>query len=257
MRGRREPAVRTCGRAGRILRVAASAFCLVLAVEVPTVGGAQPPEVPVTGPERSLWFENTRGRQKDIDGLQASVVQRKRHPSLKGEQVSEGTLMYRKPALLRWEIVRPEPMTLVMDGSKLTVYHPLRKEAERKYLSDSMATRAAVEFLTVGMAPSLPELERRFRVELLRGEGYFVLKLFPRGKWLSRAVSSISVYHGEEGIAPRRVVVEGAGGERTETSLTRVVANPAFPPDVFDLRLGPDVNVIEEGGIGKVREDAP
>jgi hypothetical protein len=36
-----------------------------------------------------------------------------------------------------------------------------------------------------------------------------------------------------------------------------VVANPAFPPDVFDLRLGPDVNVIEEGGIGKVREDAP
>jgi outer membrane lipoprotein-sorting protein len=257
LRGRSGPTARTCGRPGRILRVAAAAFWLAFAAEVPFAVGAQPPEVPVSGPERSLWFEKTRERQKDVDGLRASVVQRKRHPSLKGELVSEGMLLYRKPALLRWEIVRPESMILVMDGSKLTVYHPSRKEAERKYLSDSMATRAAVEFLTVGMAPSLQELERRFRVELLRGEGYFVLKLFPRGKWLSRAVSSISVYHGEGGIAPRRVVVEGAGGERTETSLTRVVANPAFPPDAFDLRLGPGVNVIEEGGIGKVREDAP
>ena len=50
------------------------------------------------------------------EGLQAAVVQRRRHPSLKGELVSEGTLSYRKPALLRWEVVRPESMIVVMDG---------------------------------------------------------------------------------------------------------------------------------------------
>jgi outer membrane lipoprotein-sorting protein len=256
LRGRSGPAARTCGRPVRIL-LATAAFCTVLAAAIPPGTGAQSPEIPVTGTERAVWFEKTRERQKDVDGLRAAVVQRKRHPSLKGEQVSEGTLLYRKPALLRWEVVRPESVILVMDGRKLTVYHPSRKEAERKYLTDSLATRAAVEFLTVGMAPSLPELERRFHVELFRGEGHFVLKLSPRGKWLSRAVSSISIYHGEEGIAPRRVVVQGARGDWTETSLTRVVANPALPPDAFELRLGPDVTVFEEGGVGKVREDAP
>lgn len=248
--------MRSTGRPGRIL-LATAAFCTVLAAAVPSGTGAQSPEVPVPGAERALWFDRARERQREVEGLQAAVVQRRRHPSLKGELVSEGTLLYRKPALLRWEVVRPESVIVVMDGRTLTTYRPARKEAERKFLTDSLATRAAVEFLTVGMAPSLPELERRFHVELLRGEDYLVLKLSPRGKWLSRAVSSISIYHAEEGGTPRRIVVQGAGGDWTETSFTRVVTNPVFPPDAFALRLGPDVNVIEEGGIGKVREDAP
>lgn len=241
---------------GRILLATAAALWMAVAA-VPAVAGEPRPEVPVPEAERARWFDKARERQKGIEGLEATVVQRRRHPSLKGEQVSEGTLLYRKPALLRWEVVRPDRMIVVMDGRTLTTYHPARKEAERKFLTDSLATRAAVEFLTVGMAPSLPELERRFHVELLRGEGYFVLKLLPRGKWLSRAVSSISIDHPEEGGTPRRIVVQGAGGDWTETRFTSVVTNPAFPPDAFALRLGPDVNVTEEGGIGKVRQDAP
>jgi len=248
--------VRSPGRPGRIL-LATAAFCTVLAAAVPPGAGAQSPGIPVTGTERAAWFEKTKERQKGIEGLQAAVVQRKRHPSLKGEQVSEGTLLYRKPGLLRWEVVRPYNVVVVMDGRTMTTYHPSRKEAERKFLTDSLATRAAAEFLNVGMMLSLPELERRFHVELLRGEGYFVLKLSPRGKVLSRAVSSISIYHAEEEGTPRRIVVQGTGGGWTETSFTRVVTNPALAPDAFDLRLGPDVNVIEEGGVGKVREDAP
>ena len=248
-------AARIPGGPARIL-LATAVVCTALAA-VPPGAGAQGPEIPVTGSERALWFETTKERQKGIEALRASVLQRKRHPSLKGELVTEGTLLFRKPALLRWDVVRPEAMVVVMDDRTLTTYHPSRKEAERKFLTDSLVTRAAAEFLTIGMTLSLPELERRFHVELLRGEGYHVLKLSPRGKWLSRAVSSISIYHAEEEGTPRRIVVQGAGGGWTETRVTRVVTNPVLPPDAFDLRLGPDVNVIVEGGVGKVREDAP
>lgn len=241
---------------GRILLATAATLWMAVSA-VPAAAGEPRPEVPVTGADRARWFDRARERQKDIEGLKATVVQRRRHPSLKGEQVSEGTLLYRKPALLRWEVDRPDRLIVVMDGRTLTTYHPARKEAERKFVSDSLATRAAVEFLTVGMAFSLPDLERRFHVELLRGDGYFLLKLLPRGKWLARAVSSISIDHAEEGGTPRRIVVQGAGGDWTETRFTGVVTNPEFPPDAFALRLGPDVNVIEEGGIGKVRQDAP
>ena len=209
------------------------------------------------GADRSLWFEKARERQDRITGLQASVVQRKRHPSLRGEVVTEGTLVYRKPDFLRWEVVRPDPVIIVVDGRTMTTYYPSRKEAEKKFLADSPFSRGAMDFLVSGLSLSLTELERRFQVDLFHGEGYFLLKLVPKGRWLSRSVASISIYNEEEGMTLRRVVFEGTGGERTETIFSNMVLNPTLPPDAFDLRLGPDVRWVESGETEKARVDGP
>ena len=84
-----------------------------------------------------------------------------------------------------------------------------------------------------------------------------LLRLVPRSKMLSRVIASIRIYQDPVEGRPHRIVVEGARGDRTETTLSREVLNPDFPPDTFALRLGPEVRVTETGGPGPNRVDAP
>ena len=211
----------------------------------------------ISGAERTRWFEEVRERQKGITGLSAAVVQRKRDPLLKNEAVSRGKLSFRKPDALRWEVESPERRIVVMDGRTVTTYYPARKEAERRDMQDDFASRAALGFFESGISPSLTELERRFHVDLFRSGDQVVLRLIPRSKVLSRAVASIRIHQDPVKGRPRRIVVEGARGDRTETTFSGVTLNPDFPPDTFLLRLGPEVRVTETGGPERNRIDTP
>ncbi len=211
----------------------------------------------ISGAERNRWFEVARERQKGVTGLSATVVQRKRDPLLKNEAVSRGKLSFRKPDSLRWEVESPERMVVVMDGRTVTTYYPTKKEAERRDMQDDFASRAALGFIESGISASLPELERRFHVDLFRSDDQVVLRLIPRSKMLSRVIASIRILQDPLEGRPRRIVVEGARGDRTETTFSGVTLNPDFPPGTFTLRLGPEVRVTETGGPGRNRIDSP
>lgn len=212
---------------------------------------------PVGGAERDAAFERIRLRQRDVAAFRAAVVQTKRHPLLKSEAVNEGTLLFGKPNRLRWELDKPERTVIVLDGKTMTSYFPDRKEAVRRNLGDDLASRAAVDFLSSGMNISLPDLEKRFLVDLYREGGELVLTLTPRSKWLSKAIASISIHSREDEAVPRRIVIVGKRGDRTETTLSRVDINPVLAADAFALRLSPDVRVTEPGGAAAGRDDGP
>ena len=210
-----------------------------------------------SGAERDRWFEEVRERRKGVTGWSAAVVQRKRDPLLKNEEVSRGTVSFRRPASLRWEVESPERRIVVMDGRTVTTYYPARKEAEQRDMQDDFPSRAALGLFESGISASLPELERRFQVDLFRSENQVVLRLIPRSKMLSRVIASIRIHQDPVEGKPRRIVVEGARGDRTETTFSGVTLNPEFPPDTFSLRLGPEVRVTEPGGPERNRIDSP
>ncbi|MCL5885156.1 MAG: outer membrane lipoprotein carrier protein LolA [Deltaproteobacteria bacterium] len=216
-----------------------------------------PPGKVMSTAERTRWFEETRERQKGINGLSASVTQRKRHPLLKEEAVSKGKLSFRKPGALRWEVEKPESIVVVVNSGMITTYYPLRRKAERRDARDNIASRAAMDFLASGIFLSLPDLERRFLVDLFRGDGQVILRLIPRSKMLSRSIASIRIVQDAPGGLPQRIVVQGTKGDLTETTFSGVAINPAFPPDTFTLRLGPEVRVTETGHSGRDRIDGP
>lgn len=246
------------GKRGILRRIVFAAVLAILLVPRPAVAGESVPDgKTISGAERDRWFEQVRERQKGVTGLSAAVVQRKRDPLLKNEEVTRGKLAFRKPDSLRWEVESPERMVVVMDGRTVTTYRPARKEAERRDLRDDFASRSVMGFIESGISASLPELERRFRVDLFRTDGQMLLRLIPRSKMLSRVIASIRIYQDPVEGRPRRIVVEGARGDRTETTLSREVLNPDFPPDTFVLRFGPEVHVTETGGSERNRVDAP
>ncbi len=237
--------------------VAAAILALLLAPRPDLAEETVPDGRTLSGSERDRWFSEARERQKGITGLSAEVVQRKRDPLLKNEVVSRGKLSFRKPASLRWEVESPERRIVVMDGRTVTTYYPTRKEAERRDMQDDFSSRAALGFFESGISASLPELERRFHVDLFRSDDQVVLRLIPRSKMLSRVIASIRIDQDPAEGRLRRIVVEGARGDRTETTFSGVTLNPDFLPDTFALRLGPEVRVTETGGPERNRIDDP
>ena len=206
---------------------------------------AAPAGVPLTGDERARAIQRLQARQREVQSFRAAVVQRKRHPLLKGEVVTEGTLLFRRPNRLRWEMTTPERLIVAIDEQSLLIYRPDRKEAERRDLRDDFGARAAMEFLAAGMSFDVAEMEKRFQVDLYREDGRLSLALTPRSHWVARAIASVTITQEDADGLPRQIVVVGQKGERTDTTLTRVAVNPPLPEDAFTLRLEPDVRVIE------------
>lgn len=206
-------------------------------------GAAAGPEV--HGEERAQLLERLRAQQQGIRSVRAAVVQRKRHPLLKEEAVSEGTLLLQRPHRLRWEVTRPHRLIILIEGDTLLIYRPDRQEAERRDLREDFVSRAAANFLTATMDLSPAELEKRFQVEVHREAGRTLLVLTPRSPLIAQVVASATVFLQDGDAVPRSIVVMGQKGDRTETTLSHVIVNPSVPEDAFALRLGPEVQVKE------------
>jgi outer membrane lipoprotein carrier protein len=220
-------------------------------------GDAAPAQSPIQGKERAEIIDNLQERQRAVTSIRATVIQKKRDPLLAAEAISEGTLLFKRPNLVRWEVNKPDRTIILIDDRTLLTYHPDRKEAERRDLRDDFGARAAVEFFTAGMSFAVADLEKRFQVDLYREHELVVVRLTPRSRFVAQAVASVAIYQHEADAVPRQIVVLGQKGDRTELTLTGVSINPRFPADAFSLHLGPEVRVTDvgkfasEGGSGR------
>ena len=82
------------------LRFAAIA-ALVLSWWTPGGLEAAPAHAQIVGKERIEVIERLQSQQREIASLRATVVQRRRHPLLAAEAVSEGTFLFQKPNRVR------------------------------------------------------------------------------------------------------------------------------------------------------------
>ena len=209
--------------------------------------GAAPPAHLIQGQERAEVIERLQAQQREIRSIRAAVVQRKRHPLLATEAISEGRLLFKRPGLVRWEVDTPERSIIVIDGHTLLTYRPDRKVAERRDLRDDFGARAAVEFFTSGMSLAVSDLEKRFQVDVYRENGTTTLLLTPRSRLVAQAIASVAIHRQDTDAVPRQIVVIGQKGERTDITLSDVAVNPQVPAEAFTLTLGPDVRVSDVG----------
>lgn len=237
----------------RLLRGLAAALLLLplLATPAPASDG------PVTGAERTTLFERFREKQAAVRSFKATVVQKRRSPQLLDEATAEGRILFEKPDRFRWDSGKPDPRIVVADGTKLTVYDPVRKWADRHEQRDQFAVRMGLEFMATGLGGSLADLEKRFRVDAERQGGTVTVTLTPKSKLLLKAVKTITIRQADGDAVPASVVLLGPGGDRTETTLRDVVLNPPVPADAFKLKLPPGIRVYDAKERAESGFDAP
>jgi outer membrane lipoprotein carrier protein len=89
-------------------------------------------------------------RYESIADFRADFVQTTRTVALAGapgDDTARGTVVFAKPAKMRWAYTSPEPSLTVSDGETLWVYDPARAEVQRMSGIRGYFSGAAVQFL--------------------------------------------------------------------------------------------------------------
>ena len=110
---------------------------------------------------------NTRSFQANFK--QTTIVNGQRH-------VSEGRVYAKRPGRFRWDVVKPQPLLVVMNGNQVWQYDAGLMQAARYQVADKQATDPA-QLLSGNVLQSL----RDFSVQVIRGSHYpYLFQLTPR-----------------------------------------------------------------------------
>ncbi|MBI5970695.1 MAG: outer membrane lipoprotein carrier protein LolA [Deltaproteobacteria bacterium] len=188
-------------------------------------------------------FEKIKTLQAGLDSASANIRQTKTNPILKKPLISEGTVLLKKPNLLRMEMKRPEHTITIVDGRVMWVFRPDTKEALKYVLSEQLMANQAVKFFSSAMNISLEELGKKFKVEMFEDAGVWVLDLTPKSGMAAKFLSKIRIYFKDGAPLPFKHEVIGKKGNLTVMEFSDTALNPATAPDAFTFTLPKDARI--------------
>lgn len=199
---------------------------------------------PLGAEESRAEVERLGALQAGTDSMAALVRQRKTGRNQARAVNTEGSILLKKPNLLRWEIRSPERLTIVVDGSYMWVYRPRAGEARKRDLARDMVARYTTEFFTSALMVSYEDLSKRFNVAVYKENADTVLELVPKSTIALKYLKKVSIsYRASDGM-PERFVVEGQNGNVTTTEMGEIRTEVPAGNDDFRLDLPKDVKII-------------
>jgi outer membrane lipoprotein-sorting protein len=213
------------------------AALLFLLVAAPMVAAEAGPTTQPGAPDPALWSKLTQidARAAKIQSLSADFVQQKFTTLLTRPLVSSGTVKIRG-TLIRWDTVKPEQSTLLLEPHEARIYYPAQKALEVYPLDQRMAELAASPL------PRLDVLKKTFSFrELAAGEleknadpsKYLALSLIPTDGALRQHVQEVRVLLNVPGGYLVKGELTDGDGDRTFLAFSKVHLNA----DVGDLSL--------------------
>jgi outer membrane lipoprotein carrier protein len=202
--------------------------------------GAEPQGAP-TAPEvaRNLQrkYEQVRDFSADFEHIYRGGVLRK--------TLSErGTLLVKKPGMMRWTYTSPEKKEFVSDGRKLYSYVPEDKQVIVSAVSAADEASSPALFLA-----GKGDLLRDFTPSLVSAEGEtaseVALKLVPRTR--QREYDWIILVLDRASLQIRRLVTTDAQGGTSTFVFTRLRENVGLPDKAFAFTIPRGVDVIADG----------
>jgi len=193
--------------------------------------------------EKQKVFENFKALRKDVRAIHASVIQEKKLAVLKKKIVVKGTITLARPNMLKWDVTKPERSLTVIDGEKMTVYHPDVKEAQIYMLSENIIAYNTMNFFTSVMSGDMGEMEEKFSVRVFRNSSEVIIRMVPRSTMVGRYLAGVVIHVDEKSGLPKGFEVSTPKGDKTVTRLANIKVNPELDPDIFQFRIPGDVMV--------------
>jgi len=204
------------------------ALCLLAALASATA--APPDAARAVARKVQDYYETTRD-------LRAGFVQTYTYAAAGRRQVSQGTLLVKKPGRMRWDYRAPAEKTIAVVGTRLTQYEPEPNQVYVDEKFDATAMSAAVTFL-LGKG----SLEREFHLSL-DGAGQLVLR--PRRE--DPRVETVTLYVGPSGEVTRTAVVD-AQGNVNDIAFEGLRRNAGIQDADFEVKVPADARRVSMPG---------
>ncbi len=171
-----------------------------------------------------------------IDTLSGEFVQRNRLKLFKQELHSEGRLLFHRPRQIRWEYLRPDPSTLILDDKLATLSTP-GGEAQTFDLERDPTMRIVFDQLLVwlGTGPKdKDKLAADYTLATVEQKGQPTLILTPLPtSTVSKVFSRIELrLDAKTSLLRSLLLIERAGDEK-EIVFQKLLKNAKLPGDAF------------------------
>jgi outer membrane lipoprotein-sorting protein len=223
---------------------------------------APDPSAPgLSGSQRlQALLDRVRLEQQKLKTMEARFVQHQESAMLAAPEESTGVFSYAAPDRVRWEYQQPSPITVVIQGDRMTTWYRDLRRADLvkvgrysnqvlKYLGASGNMQTLVDYFTVKL--SMPAK---------KGDGYR-LELVPRYARISKRLKSMTIWVDPEIFFPTRMQYVEADGDKTDYEFRDLKKNAPIPADRFVLKLPKEVQTrtidLGEGKEGKEPKSRP
>lgn len=216
----------------------AAAFLLALVGGAAAADEVRDPRAADVAPEDRLGLlvERMRIVQEGIRTLEASFVQRKESAMLLEPEEAVGHFSFAAPDRVRWEYASPNPISMVIEGGRMTTWYRDLGQAER--IDIGRQSQRVLEYL--GAGSSLATLLEYFDVALHLPADVtapFELELSPRFERVARRLASMRLWVDAASYLPVRLHYVEADGDTTDYRFSALRVNREIPNERFELDL--------------------
>lgn len=219
------PQTTRCVRA-RALRLAAAL------VAVAGLGGSRAPAAPDL-------FDDIHARVAIAEAKRRTIRARFTETTISSllvkPMVSEGTLLGARPSRLLMTYTAPERKTILMDGERLLLIRPDRREAERIDITEIMKR---VNHYFVNANPD--QLRKSFKVRAFVDPEVptsYQLDLVPTRKQIRQGLDRLQIWIARDPLFLTQIRITFAGGDTTTVSIEDVELNVTLPANAFDVEI--------------------
>ncbi|MCF7762977.1 MAG: outer membrane lipoprotein carrier protein LolA [Verrucomicrobia bacterium] len=199
-------------------------------------------------PEDDALLDRWLHAQTNLVTWSSEFVQTRKFPTLVNPLTTPGRVAFKAPHSFRWQLGEPVKTVAVRLTDEVLIYYPRLKRAERYPLSTDAKGpwKDAMSLLDAGFPRSRAELEDRFEiVKMEQRDGVGLLSLVPKSLRSRRILTRLRIEFGVQSLEMEAAEFEFADGSLMRTAYQNPSSNPELPDDLFELKLNPEVQVLE------------
>ena len=175
-------------------------------------------------PLRSQTVEEAREKllafSAKVSAIECDFVQTKTSSLLAEDIVSSGHMSYRKPGYLSWDYRKPDPLTFLADGDRIT----LTRGGQETSLGGNQGRmiREMTRMIVGNIDGSVLSDTKTFKADVSLTDDSIVATLVPQKKELKRMWSKLVLYYDRTTLEATRFEMHEASGDRTVITFTNI-----------------------------------
>lgn len=203
---------------------------LLLMIMTPLVSKAEEPAMDKQTIEVVTRIKNIEARLRTFE---AKFHQIQKSRMFEDIVESQGIIYYSADGRLRFSVLRPAPLTVLMEGEWITIHDPESGRTQRHHVGP----RKNMLKRFFGVGEPLEQFNKRFDVRAAANAplpGY-TLTMSPKKSLLARKVQQITAIVDDRTWLPRQVVIQQSEAEWSRMDLDFISVNKSLPADAFVL----------------------
>jgi len=181
-------------------------------------------------------------KRYSVPGFSADFIQESTLKAMGIVDTAEGNLKVRRPGMMRWEYVSPDPQIIVTDGNRLWIYRP-----EDNQVMVGTAPAFFKDGKGAGFLSDMKLLRAKFTVYLetkeMTADKDYHLKLFPEDQSLELA--SIILVVDPKTYIIKNIVTYNAYEDETRIRMTNYNFDIILDDDMFNFTIPKGVDILE------------